>query len=81
MISQRASDRRPLQTPALLTLEDDKIVPCMTINISSGGVKLVFPKDAVLPGDFRVTVPAARIRNRRARMVWRTGDELGVRFV
>lgn len=78
---RRLSERRTLVAPALVMVEDEAPISCVTINVSSGGVKLTFPKDVSLPPDFCVTIQAARVRNRRSRMVWRNGDELGVRFV
>ena len=78
---RRTAERIAVSAPASLIFENDAVVNCTTIDLSRAGVKLLYPKGNPLPGDFRVSVPAARIRNRRARMVWRNGDELGIRFV
>jgi hypothetical protein len=78
---RRASERRPMTAPATLVFEGSEMVACSTINVSSGGLKLLLASDVALPGEFRVSVPSARVRNRRARMVWRNGNELGIRFV
>jgi hypothetical protein len=82
--NRRAFQRRAIVVPAVVGLDDDDkeaVVRCSTIDISSGGVKLRFPQGTVVPPVFRVSVPDARVKNRRARMVWRNGTELGVVYL
>lgn len=78
---QRVGERRSVVTAATILKEDDTTIVCETVNMSSGGIKLALPRSVRLPSDFRISVVAERVKNRRARMVWRIGDEVGIRFV
>ena len=53
---------------------------CLVRNISEEGARLVFAAETTLPQEFELTVPHRKLEA-RARIVWRTGTEMGVTFV
>lgn len=58
---------------------DRKVLSCHTLNVSSGGAKLELSRSTILPSEFEVAIPSRKIR-RRARLVWRCDDTVGVQF-
>ena len=79
-MERRRAERVPVRLPATIVLSKDKSLPCHTINVSASGAKLEVPRDRMLPSEFEVLVPARKLR-RRARLVWRSEDTLGVQFL
>ena len=77
---RRRAERVPVRVPAAIVLSNQKSVSCHTVNVSMSGAKLDLPRDRMLPSEFDVVIPARNIR-RRARLVWRSEDTLGVHFV
>ena len=77
---KRRAQRMPVRAPAEIVVSARNKLRCMTVNVSDGGAKLELPRDRMLPSEFEVVIPAREIR-RRARVVWRSSDELGVQFV
>ncbi|MDB5557217.1 MAG: hypothetical protein JWQ36_151 [Enterovirga sp.] len=77
---RRRAERVPVRVPATIVLSDHKTLPCHTVNVSTSGAKLDLPRDRMLPPEFEVLVPAHNLR-RRARVVWRSEDTLGVQFL
>lgn len=79
-MERRRAERVPVRLPATIVLSKHKSLPCRTVNVSASGAKLEVPRDRMLPSEFEVLVPARKLR-RRARLVWRSEDTLGVQFV
>jgi hypothetical protein len=77
---RRRAERLPVAVPASIILSKQKSLPCQTVNISTSGAKLDLPRDRMLPSEFEVVIPSRQIR-RRARLVWRSDDMLGVQFL
>ena len=77
---RRRAERLPIRVPATIVLSKQKSLPCETVNVSISGAKLDLPRDRMLPNEFEVVIPARQLR-RRARLVWRSADTLGVEFV
>ena len=54
--------------------------PCVVINLSNGGAKIVVATDAVITDTVKLqTTPHSPLRD--CLMVWRKGDTVGVEFV
>ena len=75
---RRRLHREPVRAEAVL-LFANRLVPCSTVDLSDGGAKIAIPASVMLPGRFHVEVRSRKIR-RPARLVWRSGDQLGVEF-
>jgi PilZ domain len=52
--------------------------PCMLSDLSAGGAKLSGVRANTIPDEFRLRTPNGE--RRTCSVVWRTDDELGVRF-
>jgi hypothetical protein len=77
---RRRAHRLPMQVPATIVVSRQKSLPCQTVNISTSGAKLDLPRDRMLPSEFEVVIPSRQLR-RRARLVWRSEDTLGIQFL
>lgn len=55
-------------------------VDCLVRNMSQNGAKLVFEGTVLLPGEFEITLPQ-KGESRRARIVWRAQDQVGINFL
>jgi hypothetical protein len=77
---RRRAERLPMRVPASIVISKQKSLSCETVNISISGARLDLPRDRMLPNEFEVVIPARQLR-RRARLVWRSADTLGVEFV
>ncbi|NNM72761.1 PilZ domain-containing protein [Enterovirga aerilata] len=77
---RRQAERVPVRVPATIVISKDKSLPCRTMNVSTSGAKLDLPRDRMLPSEFEVVIPARKLR-RRAKLVWRNEDSLGVQFI
>ena len=77
---RRRDDRKPLRTSAEIILPTTRTHRCVTVNVSPGGAQLEIPRSTLLPGEFLISIPARRIRQ-RARLVWRGEDAVGIQFV
>lgn len=49
-------------------------------NLSAGGVRLAFPSTVMLPAELDLIVPHTGL-DTRVRLVWRSGDALGLAFL
>ena len=77
---RRRAERMPVCVPATIVLSRQKSLSCQTIDISASGAKLDLPRDRMLPSEFDLEIPARNLR-RRARLVWRNEEMLGVQFL
>jgi hypothetical protein len=53
---------------------------CHIRNVSSGGAWIALEGAALVPDEFDFSIPC-RERTSRARMIWRTADAAGIRFI
>lgn len=76
---RRASERRKLFRIATITYAGSGWpVPCVLLDISPDGARLALPTQSV-PDDLHLVVEREAI-SRPCRVVWRKGEEVGVRF-
>jgi hypothetical protein len=77
---RRGYRRDPIVAPARIVLSNGRYYECTTENLSQSGAKLILPGVNLLPKEFEVVVPERHIQ-RKARLVWRDQDSIGVQFV
>lgn len=53
---------------------------CLVRNLSADGAKLTFCETGIIPSEFDITINN-KGDSRRARIIWRTREEAGIRFV
>ena len=53
---------------------------CLVLNLSRSGAKLTFTNTVTVPGEFDLTIEQ-KGGSRKARMIWRRQDEVGVKFI
>jgi hypothetical protein len=76
-VERRRGPRETGPFAAVVKLYSGRLLPCTVINVSDGGAKLSLAKEAVLPKEFELSIPAKNA-SWRVRMVWQQGRELGV---
>jgi hypothetical protein len=79
-VERRLSTREDRLLAAAVKLYSGLSIGCAVSNLSEAGAKLVFAKRAELPKEFELLIPA-RNTSWRVRVVWREGQELGVRRI
>ncbi len=78
---RRGASRRS-KVRAAITLFDGPLspIPCVLINLSTGGARLNVMSPSDLPDAFLLTVETEQLKL-KCQVVWRKGDEVGVKFV
>jgi PilZ domain len=76
-VERRQSVRETGPFAAVVRLYSGRSVPCAVLNLSDHGAKLALAKEANLPKEFELSIPA-RNASWRVRVVWQQGKELGV---
>lgn len=76
---RRAARRDPVEFSAFIHLPDH-VIASRTINLSASGACLIVAPVRALPSSFAVRIPD-RALSRRARLVWRRGDQCGIEFL
>lgn len=78
----RRSDPRLKTVRAAVTLFDSPFspMPCVVLDLSERGARINAPFSAQLPDSFQLTIESQNLK-RACEVVWRRGDEIGVRFV
>jgi PilZ domain len=82
-MERRSKARQPIHRDALLCAADGKpITGCHLCDVSAEGARLSLaaPELAKLPDEFILVLAKRAKVHRRCRVVWRTEDEVGVRF-
>ncbi|MGZ9142397.1 MAG: PilZ domain-containing protein [Candidatus Binatia bacterium] len=74
----RISKRAALHRTAWL--EGVKLVPCVIVDISSGGAQLGIPERYPLADAFSIRLTADGRVRRNCRLIWRRLGRVGVRF-
>lgn len=78
----RRSVRRTLKLPVLLSGEDGQhLAVTHTIDVSEAGAKLKLDNAVSLPDRFNLTLSQKGEVRRSCKLVWRTDDAVGVRFI
>ena len=78
---RRATERRRIVRAAISTFDSlQSAIPCVLLDLSEGGARLNLSSVQDLNDEFRLTVETENI-DRRCVIVWRSGDEIGVRFI
>jgi 16S rRNA U1498 N3-methylase RsmE len=83
-INRRVKRRRSVSRDALLCSDDGKaIAGCQLRDVSDNGARLALDADqlAKVPAEFFLVLAKQAKVHRRCRVVWRSADELGVRFI
>src|SRR3954471_3216978 len=77
---QRVAPRMRTLIAAKISFSNGQSTPdCLIRNLSDTGAKLIVSAAVTLPECFDLIVPPKSL-TRRARIVWRRGEEIGVRF-
>ncbi len=80
MSERRQALRRRTLLSGKIDFYNRAIFDCVVRNLSDGGAKIECAQHIALPDVFHLSI-AKREERRRARAVWRGGEELGVEFV
>jgi PilZ domain-containing protein len=83
-INRRRKRRRPVSRDALVCSESGKaIVGCHLRDVSDNGARLALGANelAKVPAEFILVLAKHAKVHRRCRVVWRSTDEFGVRFL
>lgn len=75
---RRRSDRRAVEAPGVIHLDNGRRRECRVVNLSETGAKLIVEAGLMLPGRFALALGIRRARP--VRVAWRSGAELGVAF-
>ncbi|HEY0570401.1 MAG TPA: PilZ domain-containing protein [Enterovirga sp.] len=76
---RRGYRREPIVAAAKIVFANGRSHSCVTANLSSTGAKVGIGKTVVLPESFELHVPDRNVR-RKARVVWRSEDAVGLHF-
>jgi hypothetical protein len=80
--NKRISPRRNLKWVGLIVNMDGSIIgPFSAINVSATGAKISPTESIDLPNEFVLMFSTGGIVRRHCRIVWRSGKEVGVKFV
>ena len=78
--NQRAAPRMRTLIAAKISFNNGQsVLDCLIRNLSDTGAKLIVSAAVTLPECFDLIVPQKSL-TRRARIAWRRGEEIGVRF-
>lgn len=77
-LERRRSDRRVVEAPGVIHLENGRQRECRVVNLSDTGAKLAVAAGLMLPERFSLALGIRRPRP--VRVAWRKGAELGVAF-
>jgi hypothetical protein len=83
-INRRGKRRRAISRGALVFSDDGKaIAGCQLRDVSDTGAKLALDASqlAKVPAEFFLVLAKQAKVHRRCRVVWRSADEVGVRFL
>jgi hypothetical protein len=79
---QRRAPRRNLKIPVVVRQETgERIVTTHTLDFSTGGAKIKLDLSVDLPERFLIVLSEGGEVQRLCNLIWRTADEVGVRFV
>lgn len=79
MGEQRSSLRKNTSLKGEIHASGGRMVACIVSNLSAHGAKLNVVRSAELPGTFQLKAADLDL-DVHAKLVWRTDDEVGVRF-
>jgi hypothetical protein len=70
---------RALLIASISSLDNSLSTPCLVNNISASGARMTLSASIPLSGEFKVFIPQRNLA-RHARLIWRKGDQLGIKF-
>jgi hypothetical protein len=79
-VQRRLSERAGIAASARILDGDSCVIDCKTIDLSTSGARLEIPSRSHVPSEFTLCVPSWGIE-RRAEVVWGSGDQLGIHFL
>jgi hypothetical protein len=77
-VERRRHTRHRVLKAARILFNKTSVISCRVRNLSDGGARLDLPSVLGVPPDF--TLDIAGDRRADARVVWKTGSEIGVAF-
>jgi hypothetical protein len=81
-VDQRKSLRRSISYPAtIIRGNDEPAMPCALCNASQEGAQLVVAEPEKVPDRFLLALSADGAARRKCQVVWRSGGQIGVRFL
>lgn len=82
MSQKRKTPRCVVKIKGTIAAEASAVVgECILADVSEGGARITDFGSAILPDKFEVILTKNGTVRRRCQVVWRTGLEVGVRFV
>jgi PilZ domain len=79
---RRRNFRVEWNSPATIhDLERDLVRPCILSNFSNTGARITGVRADTIPDEFVLRITGGRGRTRKCRVLWRSGDTLGVEFI
>jgi hypothetical protein len=81
-IEQRRSTREPVNFPAWIDLgQRSQRRDCTVLDVSDGGARILLASAATLPREFWLVFSKDGTRRRRCHLVWRTSEQIGLRYL
>jgi hypothetical protein len=74
-------DERMSSTLPAVIRTDDSAIPCMVLNLSAGGAKLLTEAKDELPNEFILFLRPNSPIGRRCHVIWQLGNKVAVRFL
>lgn len=82
MTELRRAVRRPVRQGAWIFVgAEEASIPCMILDLSSGGARLGLRERVVLPKEFILVMSRDGRLNRRCEVAWSKDNMIGVRFL
>lgn len=77
--NRRLDRRRKVRVASIIVSDTQPPIPCVILDISHGGARLHVHDHAEIPDRFTL-VQSTGDQKDLCSVVWRTGDEMGVKF-
>lgn len=78
---RRLAPRRMVRLEAEIRLAGGRSLTCTTVDMSTSGARVTLRGGILLPETFDVAIPRGEAGWRRARLVWRSGETVGLQYV
>jgi hypothetical protein len=79
---RRRSLRQAMRLEAMIfDLDGSMVGPCMMMNVSVSGAKLILPAPTEVPDCFRLVLSRKGGVRRQCEVIWRSEASIGIRFV
>ena len=77
---QRKSKRRPVRYPAWIERDGNTPDECQLSDVSSSGARILVKSTEEVPEDFSLLLSSVGRSRRKCQVVWRAGNEVGLKF-